>query len=84
VVYLLQVDQQKLTCKILAGIAFGSIYVFCYNASIGGAAYTILAETATPRLRVKTIAICLAFQNVWSVSYDELSRHSFPWPIPGI
>ncbi|KUJ13503.1 MFS general substrate transporter [Mollisia scopiformis] len=49
-----------------AGIAFGSIYVFCYNASIGGAAYTILTETATPRLRVKTIAIGLAFQNVWS------------------
>jgi len=66
-----------LTSLSLAGIAFGSIYVFCYNASIGGAAYTILAETATPRLRVKTIAIGLAFQNVWSVSYNGLSMHMY-------
>lgn len=48
------------------------ILVFCwwYNLTIGAAAYTILAEVSTSRLRIKTIAIGMALQNalytMWS------------------
>jgi SP family general alpha glucoside:H+ symporter-like MFS transporter len=46
------------------------IYCWWYNVTIGATAYTILCETSTSRLRVKTIAIGLALQNalqtMWS------------------
>ncbi|PSN59573.1 general substrate transporter [Corynespora cassiicola Philippines] len=52
--------------------AVSMILVYCwwYNVTIGAAAYTILCEVSTSRLRVKTIAIGLALQNglqtMWS------------------
>jgi SP family general alpha glucoside:H+ symporter-like MFS transporter len=46
------------------------IYCWWYNVTIGATAFTILCETSTSRLRVKTIAIGLALQNalqtMWS------------------
>lgn len=46
------------------------LYCWWYNVTIGATAYTILCETSTSRLRVKTIAIGLALQNslntMWS------------------
>jgi hypothetical protein len=51
-------------------VALILIYCWWYNTTIGAAAYTILAEVSTSRLRVKTIAIGLALQNglytMWS------------------
>lgn len=51
-------------------VALILLYVWWYNCTIGAAAYTILAEVSTSRLRVKTIAIGLALQNalymMWS------------------
>ena len=38
------------------------LYCFIYNVSIGTTTWNILAETATSRLRVKTIGIRIAFQ----------------------
>lgn len=46
------------------------LYCWWYNVTIGATAYTILCETSTSRLRIKTIAIGLALQNglntMWS------------------
>ncbi|KAM5383731.1 hypothetical protein ACJZ2D_001720 [Fusarium nematophilum] len=39
------------------------IYGFAYNVGIGAVSFTILAESSTSRLRMKTIAIGLACQN---------------------
>ncbi|KAH8890646.1 general substrate transporter [Thozetella sp. PMI_491] len=51
-------------------IAFELLYTLWYNASIAATAYTLLAETATTRLRGKSIALGVALQNavftMWS------------------
>ncbi|KAL4871175.1 hypothetical protein BDV12DRAFT_164335 [Aspergillus spectabilis] len=51
-------------------VALILLYCWWYNATIGAAGYTILAEVSTSRLRIKTIAIGLALQNglytMWS------------------
>lgn len=51
-------------------VAMILIYCWWYNVTIGAAAYTLLTEVATSRLRIKTIAIGLALQNaiytMWS------------------
>lgn len=47
----------KGTCSLIL------IYCWSYNVSIGAVAYTLLAETATSRLRFKTIAIGLFVHN---------------------
>ncbi|CAH0056277.1 unnamed protein product [Clonostachys solani] len=39
-------------------------YNFVYNISIGASAYTLLCEVATSQLRIKTISIGVALQNV--------------------
>jgi hypothetical protein len=44
-------------------IAFELLYPLWYNASIAASAYTLLAETATTRLRAKSIASGVALQN---------------------
>lgn len=44
-------------------VAMNLMYSLVYNIGIGAVAFTILAETATSRLRMKTIAIGLATQN---------------------
>ncbi|KAJ4991207.1 MFS hexose transporter [Stagonosporopsis vannaccii] len=52
------------------------LYCWWYNVTIGATAYTILCETSTSRLRVKTIAIGLALQNalqtMWSFTLPYL------------
>lgn len=40
------------------------LYAFVYNCTIGATAYTLLTEIATSRLRVKTISIGIALQNI--------------------
>ncbi|KAL5331295.1 hypothetical protein ACEPPN_000825 [Leptodophora sp. 'Broadleaf-Isolate-01'] len=45
-------------------ISMMMIYAFVYNSTIGATGYTILTEIATSRLRVKTIAIGIALQNI--------------------
>ncbi|OGM39568.1 hypothetical protein ABOM_011784 [Aspergillus bombycis] len=45
-------------------IALEMLYVWWYNLTIGATAYTLLAETAAARLRVKSVAIGVALQNV--------------------
>ncbi|RDW76922.1 hypothetical protein BP6252_04975 [Coleophoma cylindrospora] len=46
------------------------VYCFAFNLTIGAAGYTILTETSTSRLRVKTVGIGAALQNaiflMWS------------------
>ncbi|PLB45056.1 MFS general substrate transporter [Aspergillus steynii IBT 23096] len=44
-------------------IALELFYVWCFNLTVGSTAFTLLAETATSRLRVKSIAISVALQN---------------------
>lgn len=57
-------------------VAMILLYCFIYNATIGATAYNILAEVATSRLRVKTIAIGIAFQyslfTMWSFVLPKL------------
>ncbi|GJC88033.1 general alpha-glucoside permease [Colletotrichum liriopes] len=51
-------------------VALLLLYCWWYNVTIGATAYTVLAEVATSRLRIKTIALGLAMQNglntMWS------------------
>ncbi|EPE05952.1 maltose permease mal31 [Ophiostoma piceae UAMH 11346] len=49
---------------IKGSVAFIIIYNWFYNVSIGATAYTLLAEVSTSRLRVKTISIGVALQNI--------------------
>jgi len=52
------------TSTITACLALIIVYGFIYNSTIGSTAYTILTENATSRLRIKTIAIGVAVQNL--------------------
>jgi Na+/melibiose symporter-like transporter len=45
-----------------------------YNATIGAASYTMLAEIATPRLRSKTVSIALISQSSFDVSFSPFSH----------
>ena len=53
------------------------LYCFLYNVTIGSTAYTCLTETATSRLRVKTIAIGLAVANSFSVMWSFVLPYMF-------
>ncbi|SPO03170.1 related to maltose permease [Cephalotrichum gorgonifer] len=57
-------------------VAMIMLYCFFYNVTIGATAYTVLAEVATSRLRVKTIAIGLTVMNgltmMWSFTLPYL------------
>lgn len=52
------------------------LFSFFYNIGVGAAAFTIVAESATSRLRVKTIAVGLSLQaslnTVWSFTIPYL------------
>ncbi|RDW87540.1 hypothetical protein BP5796_03234 [Coleophoma crateriformis] len=52
-------------------------YGFVYNSTIGATSYTILTENATSRLRVKTIAIGVALQNVWYTMWNFVIPYLF-------
>ncbi|KFY85073.1 hypothetical protein V500_08729 [Pseudogymnoascus sp. VKM F-4518 (FW-2643)] len=53
----------KGTCSLIL------IYCWSYNVTIGAVAYTLLAETATSRLRIKTIAIGVFMHNAMNTMW---------------
>lgn len=53
------------------------LYCWWYNVTIGATAYTILCETSTSRLRVKTIAIGLALQNALQTMWSFVLPYLF-------
>ncbi|OAL45946.1 general substrate transporter [Pyrenochaeta sp. DS3sAY3a] len=53
------------------------LYCWWYNVTIGATAYTILCETSTSRLRVKTIAIGLALQNCLNTMWSFVLPYLF-------
>jgi hypothetical protein len=53
------------------------IYCFWYNVTIGATAYTILCETSTSRLRIKTIAIGFALQNALNTMWSFVLPYLF-------
>jgi MFS transporter, SP family, general alpha glucoside:H+ symporter len=63
--------------ELKGAIAMILIYCFLYNLSIGSTAYTCLTETATSRLRIKTIAIGLASANCISVMWSFVLPYLF-------
>ncbi|KAL3421068.1 MFS hexose transporter [Phlyctema vagabunda] len=56
--------------ELKGAISMIMIYCFVYNLSIGATAYTLLTEVSTSRLRVKTIAIGLATQSLFSLMWS--------------
>lgn len=58
-------------------VAMILLYCFFYNMTIGATAYTALIEISTSRLRVKTIAIGLAFQSCWSLMWSFVLPYLF-------
>ncbi|KAL4798108.1 general substrate transporter [Aspergillus venezuelensis] len=63
--------------QLRGAVAMILVYCFFYNVSIGATAYTCLTETATSRLRVKTIAIGLASANSISVMWSFVLPYLF-------
>lgn len=53
------------------------LYCWWYNVTIGATAFTILCETSTSRLRVKTIAIGLALQNALQTMWSFVLPYLF-------
>jgi SP family general alpha glucoside:H+ symporter-like MFS transporter len=66
------------TVSALKG-AISMILLYCwwYNVTIGATAFTILCETSTSRLRVKTIAIGLALQNALNTMWSFVLPYLF-------
>ncbi|RDW73244.1 hypothetical protein BP6252_07151 [Coleophoma cylindrospora] len=58
-------------------LAMMIVYAFVYNCTIGSTSYTILTENATSRLRVKTIAIGVALQNMWYTMWNFVIPYLF-------
>ncbi|EQB55952.1 hypothetical protein CGLO_04056 [Colletotrichum gloeosporioides Cg-14] len=58
-------------------VAFILIYSWWYNVSIGSTAFSLLAETSTSRLRVKTVAIGYASQNSINVMWQFVIPYLF-------
>ncbi|KAK5057537.1 hypothetical protein LTR84_011537 [Exophiala bonariae] len=44
-------------------VALLLLYCYLYNATIGATAFTVMTETATPRLRAKTASLAFVFQS---------------------
>lgn len=63
--------------ELKGAIAMIMLYCFLYNVSIGATAYTCLTETATSRLRIKTIAIGLATANSIGVMWSFVLPYLF-------
>ncbi|TEA12420.1 Maltose permease MAL31 [Colletotrichum sidae] len=51
-------------------VAFILVYSWWYNVSIGSTAFSLLCETSTSRLRVKTVAVGYASQNSVNVMWQ--------------
>jgi Na+/melibiose symporter-like transporter len=60
------------SATIKGTVAFFLLFNCVYNASIGAASYTMLAEISTPRLRSKTVSLALVSQSAFDVR--------LPWP----
>jgi len=63
--------------EIKGTVALILIYSWMYNVSIGSTAFSIMTETATSRLRVKTIAIGLSLQNCINVMWQFVLPYMF-------
>ncbi len=63
--------------EIKGTVALILVYSWMYNFSIGSTAFTILCETSTSRLRVKTIAIGLASQNCINIMWQFVLPYMF-------
>ncbi|KIW77104.1 hypothetical protein Z517_09550 [Fonsecaea pedrosoi CBS 271.37] len=63
--------------EIKGTVAMILIYSWMYNVSIGSTAFSIMTETSTSRLRVKTIAIGLALQNSINVMWQFVLPYMF-------
>ncbi|KAJ9623856.1 uncharacterized protein PV06_06810 [Exophiala oligosperma] len=63
--------------EIKGTVAMILIYSWMYNVSIGSTAFSIMTETSTSRLRVKTIAIGLALQNAINVMWQFVLPYMF-------
>lgn len=53
-------------------VALLLLYCYLYNATIGASAFTVMTETATPRLRAKTASLAFVFQSALFVSTSTL------------
>ncbi|KAH6996923.1 general substrate transporter [Ilyonectria destructans] len=62
---------------IKGSVAMILVYCWWYNVTIGATAYTILCEVSTSRLRVKTIAIGLAAQNLLNMMWSFVLPYLF-------
>lgn len=58
-------------------IAMILIYCWLYNVTIGAAAFTVLTEVSTSRLRAKTIAIGLATQGCFNILWSFVLPYLF-------
>lgn len=58
-------------------VALILLYCWWYNVTIGATAYTILTEVSTSRLRVKTVAIGLAAQNLLNMMWSFVLPYLF-------
>lgn len=65
------------TSALKGAISMILLYCWWYNVTIGATAYTILCETSTSRLRVKTIAIGLALQNALNTMWSFVLPYLF-------
>lgn len=63
--------------RVQATVAFILIYSWGYNWSIGSTAFSLLCEVATPRLRVKTVAIGYSAQSAINVMWQFVIPYLF-------
>ena len=63
--------------RVQATVAFILIYSWGYNVSIGSTAFSLLCEVATPRLRVKTVAIGYSAQSAINVMWQFVIPYLF-------
>lgn len=63
--------------EIKGTVALILIYSWMYNVTIGSTAFTIMCETSTSRLRVKTIAIGIGLQNCVNVMWQFVLPYLF-------
>lgn len=62
---------------VQGAVAFILIYSWWYNVSIGSTAFPLLSETATSRLRVKTVAIGYSTQSAINVMWQWVIPYMF-------
>lgn len=63
--------------EIKGTVAMILLYSWMYNVSLGSTAFTILSETSTSRLRVKTVAIGLSSQGSINVMWQFVLPYMF-------